>query len=223
MDVVVLEDVYKEFGFGDNKVNALQGISLNIKKGEFVAVIGKSGSGKTTLLKLIGAMDNATSGKVIVGGTDIASLKTKELAVFRRRSIGFVFQDYSLVSVLNSYDNVAFPMILDKSNKHDKTKVKAVMEELGIWNKKDKFPDELSGGQKQRVAIARALINEPDIILADEPTGNLDSKNALEVVTMLKNCCKAHGQTTLMVTHDEEMAQMCDRIIRVADGKIYEV
>ena len=223
MDVVVLEDVYKEFGFGDNKVNALQGISLNIKKGEFVAVIGKSGSGKTTLLKLIGAMDNATSGKVIVGGTDIASLKTKELAVFRRRSIGFVFQDYSLVSVLNSYDNVAFPMILDKSNKHDKTKVKAVMEELGIWNKKDKFPDELSGGQKQRVAIARALINEPDIILADEPTGNLDRKNALEVVTMLKNCCKAHGQTTLMVTHDEEMAQMCDRIIRVADGKIYEV
>ena len=222
MDVVVLENVYKEYGFDENKVKAIQGVSLSIKKGEFVAIIGKSGSGKSTLLKMVGAMEKPTEGSITVGGINISDLKSNKLAVFRRRSIGFVFQDYSLISVLNAYDNVSFPMILDKGHKQDKQRVKKLMEELGIWNKKDKFPDELSGGQKQRVAIARALINEPDIILADEPTGNLDSQNALEVITMLKNCCKAHGQTTLMVTHDEELAQICDRIIRVSDGKIYE-
>lgn len=222
MNAVEFYMVSKVYGAGENKVNVVQNVSFSIKKGEFVAIVGKSGSGKSTILNLAGGMDRVTEGSVMVGKTEVGSLKTKELAVFRRREVGFVFQNYSLISVLNAYDNVAFPMLLEKGNRPDKDKIKQLMVELGIWEKRDKFPDELSGGQQQRVAIARALVNKPEIILADEPTGNLDSKNAMEVVTMLKNCCKKHAQTVLMVTHDQEMAQLSDRIIRVSDGKICE-
>lgn len=220
MNIIEVKNITKTYGKNEGLVKALNNISFSIDRGEFVAIVGASGSGKSTLLNLLGGLDVATTGEIIVSGNKISSLKKNELTVFRRRYIGFVFQDYSLLSVLNAYDNIALPSILDKGTRINKQKIERIMKNLGVWDKRRKYPEELSGGQQQRVAIARALVTNPSLILADEPTGNLDSKNTMEVMSMLKMCSKSYQQTIIMVTHNEEMAQMCDRIIRLSDGKI---
>lgn len=220
MNIIEVKNVTKTYGKNEGLVKALNNISFSIDRGKFVAIVGASGSGKSTLLNLLGGLDVATTGEIIVSGNKISTLKRNELTVFRRRNIGFVFQDYSLLSVLNAYDNIALPGILDKGTRINKQKIEYIMKNLGVWDKRRKYPEELSGGQQQRVAIARALVTNPSLILADEPTGNLDSKNAMEVMSMLKICCKSYQQTIIMVTHNEEMAQMCDRVIRLSDGKI---
>jgi len=220
MDLIDISNISKTYGEKENIVKALNNISLSIKKGEFVGITGTSGSGKSTLLNLIGGLDVPTSGQIHIGNIDISKLSRSALTVFRRRNIGFIFQDYSLLQVLNAYDNIALPKMLDKGCKINKQIIEEIMRKLDIWDKRKMYPNELSGGQQQRVAIARALITNPSLVLADEPTGNLDSKTALEVIMMLKNCCKSLGQTIAMVTHDENIAQSCDRVICMADGEI---
>lgn len=218
MIILEVKNVSKTYGYGANKVNALDGISLSVSQGEFAAIVGTSGSGKSTLLNLIGGLDVPTKGDIIIRNHNIAELKKKELSVFRRRNIGFVFQNYSLMPVLNAYDNIALPVSFDKGKYVDHKYIETLMNGLGIWDKRDKYPNELSGGQQQRVAIARALANKPAVILADEPTGNLDSKNTVDVMGLLKNSSIEYNQTILMVTHNENIAQTCDRIIRIEDG-----
>ena len=220
MKIIEMSNVSKVYGNKENSVNALNNISFSAEQGEFIAIVGASGSGKSTLLNLLGGLDTPTSGKIIIDNNDLSKLSKNQLTVFRRRSIRFVFQNYSLLPILNAYDNIALPGILDKGRSTNKKKIKGIMQNLGIWEKRDKYPNELSGGQQQRIAIARALSTTPALILADEPTGNLDSKNSMEVILLLKHCSKLYNQTIIMVTHNEELAQMCDRVVCIEDGTI---
>ncbi len=201
-------------------VKALDDVSISVNRGEFVAVIGTSGSGKTTLLQLIGGLDRPTSGKVYIDGEDIFSLEDDALTIFRRRHIGFIFQSYNLIPVLNVRQNIVFPVALD-GNEIDEAFFNDIVETLGISDKLNSMPNELSGGQQQRVAIARAIITKPAIILADEPTGNLDSRTTMDVMGLIKASSKKYNQTVVLITHNESIAQMADRIIRIEDGKIF--
>ncbi len=219
MIILQTEDLKKYYGKDENQVKALDGINLSVERGEFVAVVGTSGSGKSTLLHMLGGLDEPTSGKVLVDGKNIGTLKKDALAIFRRRKIGFVFQSYNLVPVLNIYENIVFPIELD-GNKVDKEYVDRIIKMLGLESKVDNLPSQLSGGQQQRVAIARALAAKPAIILADEPTGNLDTRTSQDVIGLLKVTSKQFEQTVVMITHNEGMAQMADRIVRIEDGKI---
>lgn len=221
MDILQACDLKKTYGTGEVCVHALDGVSLNVEKGEFVAIVGTSGSGKSTLLHMLGGLDRPSSGKVFVDGKDIFSLKDEELTIFRRRKIGFVFQAYNLVPVLNVYENIVLPIVLD-GGKVDKEFVKKITETLGLDQRLDALPNQLSGGQQQRVAIARALAAEPAIILADEPTGNLDGRTSQDVLGLLKVTSQKFSQTIVMITHNEEIAQLADRIIRIEDGHIQE-
>lgn len=220
MNILELHHVEKIYGEKENQVYALKGIDMSAKEGEFIAIVGTSGSGKSTLLNLIGGLDTPTRGKIFIKEREIDSLTKRELTIFRRRNIGFVFQNYSLMPVLNVYDNVVLPVTFDKGRHHNRKYIEELLKELGIWEKRTKFPHELSGGQQQRVSIARALVNKPAILLADEPTGNLDSATTVEVIGLLKASCRKYRQTILMVTHNEAIAQTCDRIIHIEDGRI---
>ncbi|MFQ4441345.1 ABC transporter ATP-binding protein [Clostridioides difficile] len=220
MSILVTNNLVKHYGKDETKVKALNGVSIEIERATFTAIVGTSGSGKSTLLNIIGGLDSPTSGDVIIKGKSISKIGKKDLTVFRRRNIGFIFQNYSLMPVLNTYDNIALPVTLDKGNHIDHEYIEMLMKTLGIWDKRLKFPSELSGGQQQRVAIARALANKPALILADEPTGNLDSKTTMEVVCLLKESSAKFHQTILMVTHNENIAQVCDSIIHIEDGVV---
>ena len=211
----------KYYGAKPNITRALDGVTLSIEKGEFVAIVGTSGSGKSTLLNMIGGLDVPTSGKVIVDGRELSTLKDEQLTIFRRRKIGFIFQNYNLVPVLNVYENIVLPVELD-GNKVDKKFMKEVVQMLGLEDKLNNMPNNLSGGQQQRVAIARALVSKPAIVLADEPTGNLDSKTSADVLGLLKTTSQKFHQTLVMITHNSEIAQLADRIIRIEDGKIVQ-
>ena len=219
--MVILEtrDLRKIYGSGDTEVRALDGVDLTVEKGEFAAVVGTSGSGKSTLLHMLGGLDRPTSGTVTVDGRELSSLKDEELTIFRRRKIGFVFQNYNLVPVLSVYENIDLPIQLDGAAV-DRDYVGRIIETLGLERKLRSLPNNLSGGQQQRVAIARALAAKPAIILADEPTGNLDSKTSLDVMGLLKITSEKFVQTIVMITHNEEIAQMAGRIIRIEDGRI---
>ena len=219
MRILETKDLRKIYGSGDTEVRALDGVNLQIENGEFVAIVGTSGSGKSTLLHMLGGLDQPTSGSVIVDGKDIFSLKEEALTIFRRRKIGFVFQSYNLVPVLNVYENIVLPIELD-GGKVNKEFVQRIVQTLGLDGRLDALPSQLSGGQQQRVAIARALAAAPAIILADEPTGNLDSRTSQDVLSLLKVTSQKFSQTIVMITHNEEIAQMADRIIRIEDGKI---
>ncbi|WP_373216404.1 ABC transporter ATP-binding protein [Ruminococcus sp. 5_1_39BFAA] len=219
MEILKTENLKKYYGKDESLVKALDGVELSVEEGEFVAVVGTSGSGKSTLLHMLGGLDYPTEGCVKVRGKDIFKLNETDLTVFRRRNIGFVFQSYNLVPVLNVYENVVMPVELD-GREPDKDYVEEILKTLGIAGKRYSLPSQLSGGQQQRVAIARALAAKPDILLADEPTGNLDSKTSQEVMGLLKLSNSRFGQTIVMITHSEELAQLCDRIIRIEDGRI---
>ncbi|WP_102401038.1 ABC transporter ATP-binding protein [Haloimpatiens massiliensis] len=219
MKILESDLLKKYYGAGDNLVKALDGVSLSIDEGEFVAIVGASGSGKSTLLHILGGLDRPTSGKVVIDGKNIFSMNDNKLAVFRRRKIGFIFQSYNLVPVLNVWENITLPIGLD-GKKVDKMYIDDLMNTLGIYEKKKFLTNALSGGQQQRTAIARALATKPAIILADEPTGNLDSKNSAEVINLLKMSIKKYHQTLIMITHDDRIAQMADRVIRITDGKV---
>lgn len=219
--MVILEtrDLKKQYGTGENAVHALAGVNLSVENGEFVAVVGTSGSGKSTLLHMLGGLDRATSGKVYVDGKDIFALKDEELTIFRRRKIGFVFQAFNLVPVLSVYENIVLPLQLDGKTV-DNAFIGEIAEALGLKEKLNVLPNQLSGGQQQRVAIARALATKPAILLADEPTGNLDSRTSQDVMGLLKTTSTKFAQTIVMITHNEEIAQLADRIIRIEDGRI---
>ena len=219
MEILQAFDLKKTYGKGASEVRALDGVTLSVNQGEFAAVVGTSGSGKSTLLHLLGGLDRPTEGKVVIEGKDIFSLKEEALTIFRRRKIGFVFQAYNLVPTLNVYENIVLPIELD-GGKIDKEYIGQIIHVLGIDDKIESFPNQLSGGQQQRVAIARAMAAVPAIILADEPTGNLDSKTSQDVLGLLKVTSQRFSQTIVMITHNEEIAQMADRIIRIEDGKI---
>lgn len=217
--ILKVENLCKYYGEGDNQVKAADNISFEIKKGEFISIVGKSGSGKSTLLHMLGGLDYPTSGKVFINGRDIFSMNENDLAIFRRRKIGFVFQAFNLVSSINVWENVVLPLGLD-GRKADESFVNEILDTLSIKDKKHNLPAALSGGQQQRVAIARALVTRPDIMFADEPTGNLDSKTSEEVIALLKMSAVKYGQTIVMITHDEETAQVADRIMTIEDGKV---
>ena len=219
MSILETKDLRKIYGSGDTEVRALDGVNLQIENGEFVAIVGTAGSGKSSLLHMLGGLDRPTDGKVFVDGKDIFSLKEEALTIFRRRKIGFVFQSYNLVPVMNVYENIVLPIELD-GGKVNKEFVQRIVQTLGLDGRLDALPSQLSGGQQQRVAIARALAAAPAIILADEPTGNLDSKTSQDVLSLLKVTSQKFSQTIVMITHNEEIAQMADRIIRIEDGKI---
>ena len=219
MEILQAKDLTKIYGSGETAVHALRGVDLTVEKGEFVAVVGTSGSGKSTLLHMLGGLDRPTSGTVTVDGKDIFSLKDEALTIFRRRKIGFVFQAYNLVPVLNVYENTVLPVELD-GREIDRGFVESILETLGLSERVSALPSQLSGGQQQRVAIARALAATPAIILADEPTGNLDSKTSQDVLSLLKITSQKYAQTIVMITHNEEIAQMADRIVRIEDGRI---
>ena len=212
----------KYYGKGENEVKAVQHANLDIQKGEFVAIVGKSGSGKSTLLHMLGGLDTPTSGKVLIRGKDIFSYKDDALAVFRRRKIGFIFQSFNLVSSINVWENIVLPIGLD-GRKVDEKFVMDIVSTLGLEKKLHNLPNTLSGGQQQRVAIARALASKPDILFADEPTGNLDSRTSDEVIALLKMSVRKYGQTLVMITHDEDIAQIADRILVIEDGKVAEL
>lgn len=219
MTILQTEHLKKYYGTGDTQVRALDGVNFSVENGEFVSIVGTSGSGKSTLLHMLGGLDRPTSGKVFVDGQDIFSLKDDALTIFRRRKIGFVFQSYNLVPVLNVYENIVLPIELD-GNPVDKPYVEEILSVLGLDAMQHRLPNQLSGGQQQRVAIARALATKPAIILADEPTGNLDSRTSQDVLSLMKVTGAKFGQTIVMITHNEEIAQLSDRIIRIEDGKI---
>ena len=221
MSILQTTELKKYYGAKPNITRALDGVTLSIEEGEFVAIVGTSGSGKSTLLNMIGGLDVPTSGKVIVDGRELSTLKDEQLTIFRRRKIGFIFQNYNLVPVLNVYENIVLPVELD-GNKVDKKFMKEVVQMLGLEDKLNNMPNNLSGGQQQRVAIARALVSKPAIVLADEPTGNLDSKTSADVLGLLKVTSQKFHQTLVMITHNTEIAQLADRIIRIEDGKISE-
>ncbi len=219
MNILSTHDLTKIYGNGDNEVHALSHVSLDIEEGTFVSIIGSSGSGKSTLLNLLGGLDRPTSGEVIVDGKSIFEMRDEELTIFRRRKIGFVFQNYNLMPILNVYENIVLPIELDGA-KIDEAYVERIMDMLKLSEKRYAMPNQLSGGQQQRVAIARALAAKPSIILADEPTGNLDSKTSMDVIALLKLTSKEFAQTIVMITHNEEIATIADRMIRIEDGKI---
>lgn len=219
MEILRTEDLKKYYGKGETRIKALDGVDFTVEKGEFVSIVGTSGSGKSTLLHMLGGLDRPTCGKVEVDGKNIFSLKEEALTIFRRRKIGFVFQSFNLVPVLNVYENIVLPIELD-GNRVDKEFVENVIQILGLKNKIYALPSQLSGGQQQRVAIARALASKPVIVLADEPTGNLDSATSQDVLGLMKTTGERFGQTMVMITHNEEIAQMADRVVRIEDGKI---
>lgn len=221
MNILQANELKKIYDSGENEVHALDGVNFSVEKGQFVAVVGTSGSGKSTLLNMLGGLDRPTSGSVTVDGKDIFSLKDEALTIFRRRKIGFVFQNYNLVPVLNVYENIVLPVQLDGKTP-DTSYIDSIVETLGLGSKLNNLPNNLSGGQQQRVAIARALASKPAIILADEPTGNLDSKTSQDVLGLMKVTSQKYAQTIVMITHNEEIAQLADRIIRIEDGKIVE-
>ena len=220
MDIILsAKGISKTYTAGQVKINALNQCDIEVRKGEFTAIVGKSGSGKSTLLRILGTIDKPDEGKVYIEGKEIDNLKNSELAKFRRTHIGFIYQDYKLIPEYTAYENIILPLILD-SEQADEEKVTELMESLGIDYCKDKFPAQMSGGEQQRVAIARALITHPSVIFADEPTGNLDSKNSQEIVDLLKFSNKTYNQTLIVITHDENIALQADRIITIEDGAI---
>ena len=221
MEILKVENLCKQYGKGENKVTALDNVSFTVNKGEFVAIVGASGSGKSTLLHLIGGVDRPTSGKVFIDGKDIYKFNDDELAIFRRRQVGLIYQFYNLIPILNVEENITLPLKLDNRN-IDKKRLDELIKVLGLEERRTHLPNELSGGQQQRTSIGRAMITNPAIILADEPTGNLDSKASDEIVTLLKKSNKYYKQTIIMLTHNLEIAKVADRIIKIEDGKIVE-
>lgn len=219
MEILKVENLVKTYGEGDNIVNAVDNISLSVNKGEFVAIVGASGSGKSTLLHLLGGVDRPTSGKIYIDGNEINNMNNDKLAIFRRRQIGIVYQFYNLIPILTVEENITLPCDLD-GNKPDKERIDLILKSFGLFERKNHLPNELSGGQQQRTSIARALINNPAILLADEPTGNLDSKSTEEIMSILKMSNRDFNQTIIMITHNLEIAKEADRIITIQDGKI---
>jgi len=221
MEILKVENLSKVYGKGENKVVALDNVSFSVEKGEFVAIVGASGSGKSTLLHLVGGVDRPTKGKVFIDGKNIYAMNDDKLAIFRRRQVGLIYQFYNLIPILNVEENITLPLELD-NREVDKKTLKELLELLGLENRSKHLPNELSGGQQQRVSIGRALITNPAIILADEPTGNLDSKSSDEIVALLKKSNKEYNQTIIMITHNMEIAKEADRIIKIEDGRIVE-
>ena len=221
MEILKVENLCKQYGKGENKVTALDNVSFTVNKGEFVVILGPSGAGKSTLLNLIGGVDRPTSGKVFIDGKDIYKFNDDELAIFRRRQVGLIYQFYNLIPILNVEENITLPLKLDNKN-IDKQRLDELIKVLGLEERRTHLPNELSGGQQQRTSIGRAMITNPAIILADEPTGNLDSKASDEIVTLLKKSNKDYKQTIIMITHNLEIAKVADRIIKIEDGKIVE-
>lgn len=221
MEILKVENLCKQYGKGENKVTALDNVSFTVNKGEFVAIVGASGSGKSTLLHLIGGVDRPTSGKVFIDGKDIYKFNDDELAIFRRRQVGLIYEFYNLIPILNVEENITLPLKLDNRN-IDKKRLDELIKVLGLEERRTHLPNELSGGQQQRTSIGRAMITNPAIILADEPTGNLDSKASDEIVALLKKSNKDYKQTIIMITHNLEIAKVADRIIKIEDGKIVE-
>ena len=219
MNIIMTKNLRKIYRMGENNVYALNGVDFTVKEGEFVAIAGASGSGKTTLLNLLGAMDSPTEGEIFVRGIPLAQMSQNEQTIFRRRNIGFIFQDFKLLPVLSVYDNMVLPLKLD-GRKIDREFAEMLLKSLGLQSKREQTPYTLSGGEQQRVAIARALITRPAVVLADEPTGNLDSRTGMEVIGLMKVLAQKFYQTLVVVTHDEEVAQMADRIVRIEDGEI---
>ena len=219
MELIHVENLTKVYGSGDTEVRALDHVTFSVDKGEFLAVVGPSGSGKSTLLHIIGGVDRATEGKVLVNGQDIAGAKDKQLSVFRRREVGLIYQFYNLILVLTVVENITLPVLMD-GRKVNEERLNELLETLSLTDKKKSLPNQLSGGQQQRVSIGRALMNAPAVVLADEPTGNLDSKNSQEIVNLLKLSNRKYGQTMIVVTHDESIALQADRIIAMEDGRI---
>ena len=219
MSILKAENLVKIYGQGENEVKALNNVSLEIEEGEFASIVGSSGSGKSTLLNMLGGLDRLTSGDIYINNKKLGNMKDEELTIFRRRNIGFVFQNYNLVPILNVYENIVLPIELD-GMKIDEEYIDSIINTLGLNQKLTNMPNNLSGGQQQRVAIARAIATKPAIILADEPTGNLDSKTSMDVIGLLKMTSQKFNQTIVMITHNEEIAQLADRIIRIEDGKI---
>ena len=219
MKILETQNLCKTYGKGDVMVRALDNVSFSVEKGEFVAIVGPSGSGKSTLLHILGGVDTATSGSVIIDKTDISTLDETALAIFRRRQIGLIYQFYNLIPILTVEENLALPLLLD-GRKPDQAKVNNIIQKLGLSNRMNHLPNQLSGGQQQRVAIGRALINNPALLLADEPTGNLDSENSREIISLLRSFNKEFNQTVIMITHDERIALSADRIIAIEDGRI---
>ena len=219
MEILKVENITKTYGKGENEVHALDGVSLSINKGEFVAIIGPSGSGKSTLLHILGAVDRPTSGKVYMDGKDVFSQNEDQLAVFRRRQVGLIYQFYNLIPVLNVTENITLPVLMD-GQKVNEERLEDLMNVLKLKGRENHLPNQLSGGQQQRVSIGRALMNAPAVVLADEPTGNLDSKNSQEIVDLLKMSNEKYGQTIIVITHDENVALQADRVITIEDGKI---
>ena len=221
MEILKVENLIKTYGNGENLVNAVDDVSFSVEKGEFVAIVGASGSGKSTLLHLIGGVDRPTSGKIFVGGNDISEMNDDKLAVFRRRQVGIVYQFYNLIPILTVEENITLPCDLDGRGV-DRERLEMILDSFGLRARRKHLPNQLSGGQQQRTSIARALINNPSLVLADEPTGNLDSKASDEVMSMLKMCNQSYGQTIIMITHNLDIAKQADRIITISDGKIVE-
>lgn len=219
MEFLKVENLYKVYGKGENQVTALDGVSLTIEKGEFTAIIGSSGSGKSTLLHIIAGVDVPTSGKVYLNGQDVYAQNNEKLAIFRRRQVGLIYQFHNLIPTLNVVENMTLPILMDK-RRVNKERLKDLLNLLGLEERKNHLPNQLSGGQQQRVAIGRALMNAPQVMLADEPTGSLDSRNGHEIIKLLKESNKKYGQTLLLVTHDENIALQADRIIGISDGKV---
>lgn len=219
MEILRVENLYKTYGQGENKVEALKNINLTVNKGEFISIVGASGSGKSTLLHLLGGLDRPTEGRVIIEGESIYNYKEKELAIFRRRKVGFIFQFFNLIPVLDVEENISLPALLD-NDKVDKKYLNEIIDILGLTDRRNHLPSELSGGQQQRVSIGRALLNKPSIVLADEPTGNLDSKNSREVIELLRFTARRYNQTLILITHDVNIASMADRVISIEDGEI---
>ena len=222
MKILEVQNLCKTYGKGEARVQALDHVSFSVGKGEFIAIVGESGSGKSTLLNVVGALDNPTSGKVLIDGKDIFSMPEKKLTVFRRQNIGFIFQSFNLIPELNVEQNITFPLLLDYQ-KPDQRYVEELLEILGLKERRKHLPSQLSGGQQQRVAIGRALAARPAIIMADEPTGNLDSKNSQEVITLLKSMSAKYRQTILMITHNENHADATDRVLRMTDGRLEDL
>lgn len=222
MNILEVNDLCKTYGKAETEVNALNHVSFSVAKGEFIAIVGESGSGKSTLLNIVGALDTPTSGKVYLDGKDIFSMPENKLTVFRRQNIGFIFQSYNLIPELNVEQNIIFPLLLD-NQKPDKAYVNELLSVLGLSERRKHLPSQLSGGQQQRVAIGRALVTHPAIIMADEPTGNLDSKNSQDVITLLKSMSKQYKQTILMITHNENQAGAAERVFRMTDGRLKDL
>lgn len=221
MEILKFENLTKTYGSGENLVHAVDDVSFSVEKGEFVAIVGASGSGKSTLLHLIGGVDRPTSGKIFVDGNDISKMNDDKLAVFRRRQVGIVYQFYNLIPILTVEENITLPCDLDGRGV-DRERLEMILDSFGLRARRKHLPNQLSGGQQQRTSIARALINNPSLVLADEPTGNLDSKSSEEVMSMLKMCNQSYGQTVIMITHNLDIAKQADRIITISDGKIVE-